>query len=48
MALQNRWRPRVWRSAAGEFTIWEGCCLGLPSLVVGIAENQRGLRGAGL
>ena len=33
---------------AGAVTIWEGCCLGLPSPVVSIGENQRGLRGAGL
>ncbi|MBF0256936.1 MAG: hypothetical protein HQL47_10880 [Gammaproteobacteria bacterium] len=26
---------------AGGATTWERCCLGLPSLVVSIAENQR-------
>ncbi|MFP4063115.1 MAG: hypothetical protein ACLFS2_10015 [Halochromatium sp.] len=26
---------------AGGTTTWERCCLGLPSLVVSIAENQR-------
>ena len=27
--------------SAGGATTWERCCLGLPSLVISIAENQR-------
>ena len=26
---------------AGGATTWERCCMGLPSIVIGIAENQR-------